>query len=264
MGWTFSHQRVRAQVFERNTLASVIAQLRFQPILKIEQDIAAFQEKVRPIFPKYNSTEIQEIEVGPGGVSTRATVAHRFMASNELSGITLSSLSLSIEYTVYESREALLRNYDIALAALGACYQPIAPVRLGLRYVNIIHRDRISEDLHRQLDWTDILSGNFASIPGGLATTDAATNFHVEITAPSSPGVMTVRYGLLPNRLLGETSDGQQHFRIDTDRYVSSDFGLDDVRALLVRFSEDTFQVFMTSVGPALREWMGSSKERGE
>jgi uncharacterized protein (TIGR04255 family) len=227
-------------------------QLRFHPILKIASHFSDFQDKVRARFPGYESVETQAIDVGQGGVQVRNETAHRFKVAGEPTVASLVTSALSVEYGAHKDRDVLFNDVDIVVGALSALFSPVFPVRLGLRYVNIIQRERISHELGRNVTWSDLLTQNFAAVPGGVATLDDATNFAVELSSPCARGKMTVRYGLLTDGVAKEA----QQFRLDTDRYIEDSFDVGEVRRMLAGFSDDIFQVFMTAAGPALLEWM--------
>jgi uncharacterized protein (TIGR04255 family) len=252
VSWILPKHEVKP--FARNTLAAVIVQLRFHPILKIGERLSDFQEKVRPRFPGYDLTEVQLWEIGPNGPQVRQESAHRFHAVSEPVVVSLSNSSISLEYGAHKDRKVLLGDVSTVLEALVGVYAPISPVRLGLRYVNVVDRERISAELGGQsLSWDTLLQSPFASVPGGLAALDEATNFGAEVTSPCTRGNMTVRYALLREALTKT-----QQFRLDTDRYIEGGFVVAEVLDLLDRFSSDIFQVFMTAAGPALLDWMAT------
>lgn len=268
MGWTLP--KYPAVTFERNTLALVVMQLRFQPILKIaepaSEGIAEFQDRVRPCFPGYESVDVNQLEIGPTGVvNVRNERAHRFMRGDGKAVLSLGASSLAVEYKEHKDRAHLLSDVRMALAAF-ELYAPVLPVRLGLRYVNIIQRKRIGRDLQREVAWSDLLTKEFASVPGTVASFDESTHFLAQVSASHDQGKMTLRYGLpgnlaVPGDFLLEDRS-EPYFRVDTDRFLDESFSIEDVPALLEIFSADVFDVFMAAAGPVLLEWMGLTKAR--
>jgi len=254
VGWTLAKHDVRT--FERNTLAAVIVQLRFHPILRIAEDLAAFQEKMRPRFPGYEAVEAQTVDVGPHGIQVRNETAHRFRAEAEPSVLSLGTSSFSIEYAAHKDRDTLFADVDAAVGALNELYSPVQPLRLGLRYVNVVEPQRLATDLSRSVGWDELLTPSFAAVPGGVATLDESTNFAVEVSVPAARGKMTLMYAFLPS-----VANSAQHLRLDTDRFIEAGFEMKEVRGLLESFSGDIFQVFMTAAGPALLEWMATKGE---
>jgi uncharacterized protein (TIGR04255 family) len=237
-------------------------QLRFQPVLKIAKSIADLQDRLRPRFPGYESIESQEIEIGPMGIiDVRKEHAYRFTAASAPSVLTVTTSSFTIEYSAHKDRNDIISDVGTVLSALNEVSASVNPVRLGLRYVNTIYRQRISGDLNRNIGWPDLLAESFTSVPGGIASLDDHTNFMVEVSSPCARGKMTLRYGMPANLQAGTASDGL-HFRVDTDRFIERDFKIDDVHALLELFFADIFHVFMKAAGPALLEWMSPSMEQ--
>jgi uncharacterized protein (TIGR04255 family) len=159
--------------------------------------------------------------------------------------------AVAVEYLQHRERQVLAADMALLVDALRAVYNPIAPVRFGVRYVNVIDLEAIAADLKRELAWSDLLQPAFLAVPAGLATLDGAA-FMAETTSSLSRGAMTLRYGLRPD----PTKKGRFAFRLDTDRYLDAAFELDEVAGLLDEFSSDIFQVFRTAAGPALLEWM--------
>jgi uncharacterized protein (TIGR04255 family) len=244
--------------FTRNTLAAVIVQLRFHPILKIADLLPAFQDQLRERFPGYEQVDSQQFEFNPAsGMRMTNETEHRFRAENEPVVVSLTRFAISIEYSAHRDRRVLLQDVATLSKAL-AIYAPVRPVRLGLRYVNIIERESLGRDLRRTLTWSDLLTPAFAAVPAGIADLDEGTAFLSEISAPCSRGMMTLRYGVLRDPLRKVAQ-----FRLDTDRYIEGGFTIEEVGALLDGFSSDIFQVFMTAAGESLLHWMRASGEAG-
>jgi uncharacterized protein (TIGR04255 family) len=250
VGWNLP--KMPRETFKRNSLAIVVAQLRFQPILRLTNQHADFQEAIRRRFPGYESVDTQQIEIRPDGVNVVLNErVHRFKALEDPITVALDSSSVSIEYSAHRQHSTLLSDFQDVLRVLED-YTPI-PVRLGLRYVNIIEREKVSAQLGKDVAWSDLLSPAFANVPAGLASVDESTNYFAQVTSPCSRGKMTVKYGVLT--ALG--SEGQ-HFRLDTDRFMEGGFMTNEVLGLLENFSEDIFQVFKKAAGFVLLEWMNS------
>jgi uncharacterized protein (TIGR04255 family) len=250
MPWTLPtqpHQR-----FERNPLAAVIAQLRFDPILKIATGVPDFQDKVRSRFPLYEERDVQVVEValpGMDGVRTRQVREHRFRARNEPTTVVLGDQSVALEYLAHQHRDVLFPDVALVTGALKSSFPDVSPTRFGLRYVNVVDRDRVEIDTGMATAWADLLNASFLQMPAGLADLES-TRFVVEIASEMPVGAMTLRYGLLPS------PDGRVVFRLDVDRYREETFDVADVENTVQAFAEDVFQVFMAAAGERLLSWM--------
>ncbi len=247
MTWRLpNHER---RTYRRNPLVAVIVQLRFNPILKIEARVADFQDIVRGRFPRYEESESQQVELSPEGIRLRAGKDFRFMSAEPVSML-LGDGAVALEYRAYDDREVLRADVDLMCEATQRALAPVTPIRLGLRYVNTIDQTMISQDLRRDVAWSELVGESFLRVPGNLTDLDG-TRFATELSSPMPLGGMTVRCGLLPAPVpkgLG--------YRLDVDRYRDDSFALDSVPETLTTFADDIFQVFAAARGPALAEWM--------
>jgi uncharacterized protein (TIGR04255 family) len=240
------------RTFGRNTLEVVICQLRFDPILKVHSAVPDFQDLVRKRFPRYEERRGEIVELNPSaGLSSRQVRDHFFWARPEASAAAvLGDQSLSLEYRSHRSRDELLSDASLVFGAMDQVFQEVSPLRLGLRYVNVVDRNAIGDDLKRTLRWDELLQDEFLKLPGSDDLEDA--RFATEITRPvAEGGHMTVRYGLLP--MPGRTTP---LFRLDIDRYREENLKLDECRTMLESFATDIYRLFMRAAGPSLVQWM--------
>jgi uncharacterized protein (TIGR04255 family) len=255
MTWTLQPQAHR--VFERNPLVAVIVELRFHPILRIPEKVAAFQDRVRGTFPAFEQASRQMVNLGPAPVEVHFENFFTFARADGTSLLTLSKSSLSLESRRHERREQLLSEVVTGLDALLETFGAVSPTRLGLRYVNVIDRDLVAKDLGRGTSWDRLLSERFASVPGGVADFEG-TLFACEVASPAADGgAQTARYGLIRD------SDSNIKFRLDVDRYQETELRLETAVPRLNAFADDIFAFFMAAAGPDLLEWMPETKEVG-
>lgn len=235
--------------YARNPLAVVVTQVRFHPILKVEAKVPDFQDAVRGHFPTFGTQMTKQVNVVIGeGIEVRDERVFLFSTPADDMTISLGVNSIALEAKRYTHHADLLAKVDVALKALEEVYKPIAPTRLGLRYVNAIKKDVIAGKLGRAVTWPDLVTDGFRKLPNSV-TLDG-TLFSSEVTSPMPNGVLTLRYGLLKNAPQGE------HFRFDMDRYLDGSFEMGQTLALLEGFSSDLYSLFNSMVGPALAEWM--------
>ena len=228
-----------------------MAQLRFEPILNIGAWVAEFQDAVRAEFPGYEQAEVQlhHVDVGSGSVHSRNMKQHRFVARATPSVAILDEQSVAVEFRAHEQRDQLFRDWKLVFAALTDACKSIAPTRLGLRYVNVIDKQRIASDLGRPVEWPDVVATDFLRLPAELADLEG-TRFGMELASSMPLGAMTLRYGLLP------TVTGSIAFRYDIDRYRESPMPLDEVYSNLGLFADDVYRAFAPIQTPVLTEWM--------
>ena len=255
MTWKLDQRPYR--VYRRNPLVAVVAQLRFQPILKIVDKVPDFQERVRETFPRYAESRqsvahIQFQPVGTPGVEMRDVRQFEFRTPEGAAArtLTLSDQALALESRSHHEKAQFIEKFGRAVEVLLDLVSTVAPVRLGLRYVNIVDRRRISAELQREVGWQELVGDGYLRGPAELVDLDDAV-FANEIRSTLGQGQMTVRYGLLPAPGAREPA-----FRLDVDRYVEGSFDAPRTVELLAGFAEDVYAVFYGAAGPALLEWM--------
>ena len=236
--------------FRRNPLEAVVAQLRFHPILKIEARVADFQDRVRARFPAFLSASVQTVQFSTTEITVAEEPQFQFRKLTEPTALVLTRESLAVETKRHESRETLRGDVELAVGALLEAYQPVAPVRFGLRYINAIQRKRIGDDLGRSIPWAALVAERFLQVPTGLADLED-TAFSCEVKSLLMDGGLTVRYGLLP-----APDSTELHFRLDFDRFIEAGLDAAAVPAKVKGFCDDIFDLFMAAAGPDLIEWM--------
>ena len=247
MSWQLEQKPHRH--FARNPLAVVVTQLRFHPILKVDAKVADFQDAVRAHFPTFGTQMSKQVTLLAGeSIEVRDEKVFLFSSPADDLTISLGVNSIALESKKYTHHRDFLAKADLAFKALEAVYRPIAPTRLGLRYVNVIKRDDVEKHLGRPTPWTDLVSDGFLKLPPGVSLDGSL--FSSEVTSPVTTGVLTLRYGLLKNPSQGE------HFRFDMDRYLDAGFEMSQAVGYLEGFAGDLYSLFDSMVGPILTEWM--------
>lgn len=253
MSWSLPEHELRT--YPRNPLVAVVVQLRFDPILKVGDSVADFQERVRGRFPKYEEQSTQAFDINPAlGVRARKETEHRFHTKDGGAGIFLGTQAIGLETRAHIEREALLSDVDLLMKALVETYSTISPLRLGLRYINSISRTQIAADLGVAVAWSDLVAADFISVPCDLADLES-TLFGAELTSDMARGKMTLRYGLLR-----EGAEQKASFRLDLDRYLEGGFEVEDIGELLVGFANDIYRVFATAAQSRLKQWMNKGE----
>lgn len=260
MAWQLQH--VKHETFSRNPLVVVTSQLRFHPIVLIRQGerIGAFQDKIRQKFPIFAEEKMNVLTAtnNPSGGEvvwdTKQETQYTFATENGNVRIILSSALIAIENKMHERRAQLVEDFELAINALTSVYGGISAVRLGLRYVDLINRDKLARDLGRNVQWCDIVSPQFLALPTPVDLD--STLFYKEITSSvRSEGALTLRYGLLRD------TDHVIKFRFDSDRYLNASYDVAKTREKIMSFSDDIYALFMMATGPVLKEWMLNGEE---
>lgn len=252
MAWKLTPQT--HEVYPRNPLIAVIADLRFHPILKVADRVADFQDRVRAAYPLFQESNQQLINLQPmGAVQVRQDRVFSFHAEDRQATLTLATAAIILESRAHQKRDEVFRGAQLAVEALHDVYGAVSPTRLGLRYVNVVDKTTISRDLGKPVDWGSLITKQFLAVPGGM-TDEADSSFFAEITAPVvDAGAMTLRYGRLK-----DAKDNREKYQFDVDRYLNGAFEVKQTTTLLESFSNDIFCLFKAAQGPDLEGWMRS------
>src|SRR6185436_18142522 len=153
-------------VYERNPLESVICQLRFPEILRIDSAIPAdFQERVRHEYPIFEQKQTQSIQMGEVAklVGSMAPFAPRsaydFSSSDRAWTLGLTASAISMRTTRYRSWREFKERFEPAVAAMIEIYQPVFYERIGLRYKDVIVRSTLGLANH---PWVELLQPHIA------------------------------------------------------------------------------------------------------
>lgn len=129
----------------------VICQLRFPTILTINStEPAALQEAIRADFPQYaHRQDVAPPQIsGLGGPTPQIKQLppvsnYHFLSADGLWKVNLTQNFLALSTLRYTGWEDFSRLLDKALASFIRIYQPAHFERVGLRYVNIISRQKL-------------------------------------------------------------------------------------------------------------------------
>jgi uncharacterized protein (TIGR04255 family) len=159
---------VERVIYNKNPLDSVICQLRFPPILRIETDILSkFQEVVFDWFPIYQeNTEFQqEISAGidiqfPDRImnpisKVTSNKNHSFVSVDGNWTINLTRTFISIKTTKYIRWEDFWSKFEMPLDFFIKEYKPPFFTRLGLRYIDVFCRSGLGLD---GIEWRDLIN----------------------------------------------------------------------------------------------------------
>lgn len=141
----------------------VICQLRFPTILTINNvDPADFQEAIRAEFPQYaRRQDVTPPKVtGLGGPSPKVeqqppVTNYHFLSGDGTWKLNLTENFIALSTLRYPGWEAFARMLDKPLASFIRIYKPAYFQRVGLRYVNLVSRQRLGLE---NTPWTDLIA----------------------------------------------------------------------------------------------------------
>jgi len=232
-------------------LVRVIAQVRFPQVLSIEKRdfVAPFQEAIRSQYPVLRAEHTQGLMVGPQGASPMSPqVIWRFVDEENNWRVSLAPDFTAIETTAYQSRADFFDRFQEIILALAEHVGPRVVDRIGVRYIDRITGDSVSNI--NQLVRPEVL---------GIVATEAAKHAQHTLSesvfmVPEPAAQLLARWGLLPK---GGTVDpaaieplAEVSWILDLDMFRSESraFAPDDVVAGARAYAERIYAFFRWAV----------------
>lgn len=247
-------------VYERNPLESVICQLRFPPILRIESEVPArFQERIRQEYPLFRERREEAIPSIPpeiakvlgedlptvltaiGAVGNRR---YELTSADESWRVTLARDFLALTSRRYRRWEDFRARLVQATDVLCQEYSPAFYVRVGLRYRDVIRKADLGVG---ESSWADLLELHIA---GALSSRDVAAAVErafAEITIQLIAGKVRIRHGL------GQDSNV---YIIDADLFTQERTEVRDALSKLDDFNREAGRLFRWAIKDRLHEAM--------
>lgn len=245
---------------ENDQLAQVLCQIRFSPVLRIRQDdaVIAFQETIRPTYPRYAKQQGLHVMITPEGVQqqTAPDAQHRFDDSAGVFTVVLAPEFVALETSQYTD----IDDFAARVVALGEAveehYAPGEIHRIGLRFINELRLTAADP----KSEMRDAIAASLVGAPGGDELGDTVASAQQVIELAGEESRMLVRHGLNPNG--GTTVDrmgaqgqprpelNQPFYLLDIDAFVerSVRYSVEGVEAKVRDFNDDIRSFFAWGV----------------
>jgi uncharacterized protein (TIGR04255 family) len=248
----------------RAPLVSVIAQVRFPPVMKIQADsgfVATFQEMIRKDYPIMRSERQLGVMIGPAGAQPQdAGIIWRFESRDpDAWQVTLAPNFVSLSAKRYTRRSDFLARLTVVLHALEGWLHPDISDRIGVRYVDRVTGDQLAQ-LNElvQPEILGVLGAEIALSSVNLVHALSDTLFQLDDSSQ-----LRGRWGRLPP---GATYDaaiepaGEPSWVLDLDLYTSEpeDFDLAAIAARVSDFSDRIYTFFRSAVTDKFLEEFGA------
>jgi len=250
-----NHQRV---IYNKTPLESVICQLRFPPILRIDSELPSdFQEKIRAIYPLFEESE-GNIPLPQGlpkilgnelaGKLRLGPKSYNFKTDDEKWTVALTREFIALSTVDYQKWETFRENLLIIFNALLEVYKPSFFIRVGLRYRDVIRRSKIGLSTEKDL-WPDLLNPLIAGVLGspdlGTSIEEFSNNFVVKLE--NGNGLVRIRHGL------AEAKDNKEEcYLIDCDYFSDKRTEVNNVIDRLDRFNKEERNFFRWCINDKL------------
>ena len=229
--------------YGRTALRTVVCQLRFNPLLKIGQELPiAFQELVRSDFPKFFRSGSAGFRIGgPGTIEALppTSTGSQFKTEDEEWTAALGVDSLSLETTAYRDFPDFERRFSVIEQAFQTVYRVDHYARVGLRYVNLFDSEQFPGG------WLDKFN---PQLLGPMADPFLGSDITESIQAFSladEDWTIAVRHGA-----------EDQHYRLDIDHATEGRVEAGTVTERLRAFNKRIYQVFRWAISDSMHERM--------
>lgn len=241
-------------VYEINPLIDVVCQLRFHQVFAIDETVpAGFQRELGTIYPKASTRLSRTIQIGespPDAGSAAARTLYEFKTEAEDICVTLASDFLAISSPDYRRWENFEEHVLAAMNALQKNYTVGKYTRVGLRYVNLIDRNKLELDV----DWDQLIRRSALGLlaDDGVPLGDLTMHSNNSVFRLQN-GKLTLRQGL---RLIDGKPDGS--YLIDSDIFTDEGVNADDnVTDLLRQYNATARNAFRWLITDILHERLG-------
>lgn len=229
--------------YRKTPLRTVVCQLRFNPILKIGQQMPVeLQDRIRGTFPKFLREESAGFRLAPGvGLEAlpSSPAVWRFKTEDDAWTASLSVDAVSLETSQYQDFPDFERRFLMLEAALQSVYGIDHYVRTGLRYINTFAEQDFAGG------WLDRFNpGLLGPMADPILGSQVLESVQIFVLADED-GTIKVRHGL---------EDGQYH--LDIDHATENRVEAIDVRQRLRDFNLRIYQVFRWSISDGMHQEM--------
>jgi uncharacterized protein (TIGR04255 family) len=125
---------------DNHQLVQVLCQVRFSPVLRIQQDdaVIAFQEAIRGNYPRYAKQQALNVVITPNGVQQQQapTALHRFDDSDGVFKVSLTPEFIALEASRYAEFDDFVGRAVWLTEAVQEHFAPAEIHRVGLRFIN--------------------------------------------------------------------------------------------------------------------------------
>ncbi len=258
MTWEFSTHEY--EVFNRNPLRETNVEVRFHPILSITENrekLSAFQDHVREFFPIFEESNVKNVGIDAsvgGGIHVTDQRVFSFSKRDHSQKMTLSNSSFLLNTQKHIDRDQITEALQYLIEQFNNVFGAFEPLRLGVRYINVINLQNIVDKLSDDVSWEELIQQSYLNYPEQLTDRKnliSKTDLRTDIAG--GLGELNLQYGM--NSVNPASEPGEYIF--DVDRYVSNP-EIAEIVSLTQSFTLDIYSLFLDMAGEKLISWMKS------
>ena len=229
------------RVIYRKKPSEVFCQLRFPAILRIDAEVpAAFQESIRAYYPNYQEKSKFGVPMLEFPIAAKL---YEFNSSDNLWSVLLDRDTLTVTTRAYERWEHFKDRFDLPFQALCDKYHPVHFSRIGLRYRDMICRNKL--DLIG-VAWSELLNPQIACEFASPEICDHIEQLVHQVVIRDGKKQIFLQHGLAPPvfQQHGLAQPDPESYVIDSDFSVEDETRTDDVQTLLEGFNGEARRLF--------------------
>ena len=256
---------VPAKVYDVNPLNEVICQIRYPAILKISgQKPFEFQDAIRASYPLYEEKnslaqlstslpkEVADLFAAAPIQLPGELLEHHFSTEDQSRSISLTQAFVALTERQYTRWEDFRESVQLAESVLYRNYTPNYYNRVGLRYVDVLQRDRFQLP---DTPWSELLNPAFIGVLGDKDLSSDVRELKVEtlLNIPDVElGQVIIKHGLARSQ---ETDE--QVYLIDADFHTTRRSDTHGAFGDLEKFNRWGGYLFRWATSDKLRVAMG-------
>ena len=248
-------------IYAKNPLETVICQLRFPPILRIEAETPfQFQEKIRAEYPI-----VKERNLGTAGIPFPPEIlkvfgeemswlktgkqAYEFHSDDEAWTVTLTKEYIALTSKRYTRWEEFKERLLIVVSALEEVYKPAQYTRIGLRYRDIVNRSKFNL---KGVDWSELLQPHIAGeLNSDIGQYVNTVKKELLVQLDNGNGSVRIVHGLVQ-----QPDTDEPCYLIDSDFSTTEKMEVNSAGERLNYFNAEAARLFKWCITPKLHQSM--------
>lgn len=253
-------------IYQNNPLIEVVCQLRFPPILKIDNELPAlFQEAIRADYPNFMEvsgfTKQIEQKINPSDPNDIFDQLikqnfinikeYKFSSADEIWKVTLSRTFIALSTSKYERWEEFRLKLEFLFKKFIEIYNPSYFSRIGLRYIDVIDREKLNL---KGVSWKDLLQDYVLGI---ISTEEGkaikAFECKYEIGLADAESVVAIRTSFAKTK---DNNNLDDSYVIDSDFFNNNKINSTEVFNKLDFFHDRATRLIRWAIKPMLHDAM--------
>ena len=247
------------RLYTKTPLDLVVCQLNFPTILSVSASPpSSFQDRIRDDYPLYQPQQISSFgvtfdlsmqQVVPPQPQQNS-ILHQFFTLDKDYILSLSNNDIKLETSKYSHWEDFISRFEKILSIFEEIYRPAVYTRIGLRYINIIKKDKFN------YEWKDMVFPSFLGVLGDddISKEDMEISFYnakIPFEYNSNSCQVDIKTGL------GKENGTNLVFLIDCDYSFSQNVSKDDKLCILTSLNAGSDYFFHRIITNKMSEYMG-------